>query len=813
MSSGGVFLFLFFLCCGIFMTAAVYLVYNKKITGDSFTTTPKIPEITPKEVTKKVRDVAEESGHDPDVLEKELKKQTEQQIGIEKGKKTSCMVNPSSIGGKCSTGYTLEEDDGCCYPDASTPPNPNAAKVQAVKDLSVSLIGGSIVETVLTAGLKKSATLAKGAKGAANAAKVAKAAKAAKAAKSAASTGKLAIAAIRTGVKVGKGAASMGKFAVAAAGGPAGLAVAVAMLLFDGISMVLDAKDTSGYQSSTTNGTLNKFKDVIDYETAKSLSKLDLEYPMIFPIGDVYPTEFEAALEYSVQQISSIHMAEELEKDEALVDIVAAYGDAVEIDPDAELPTEFLDFINGLPSTFHIERDKFLLQKLQELIGPKSDTVQFYEELSTPDTMAVTLSEKGVKEWNDKHKETWYAYNDLFKPPDPPPTDEPMTALYTDKYYVYESGPSDNPKMVERKLKIKVALGSYYGSLVAYCEKSRKLKETSATIRPLDLGVSFQYDTGVCKFTREYCSRYGLEFSNNDCKTRPGQGFAELIFGESMTREFIRAFTSPPPYPKKSKGPAKKGPCPPGMRDDGMNCWLDPVKRDSGSPMECRPDKEKKGQLCYPRCRDGYESKALECEGTCPSGSKNTGLTCLQSIHAYIPKPTIKYIETEKKCKFGVCVPGVKLPRPGLEDCRDGYTYRGTTCNQPCMDGFTFRSGAAGSAFCDKPRNRYSRAANSSFLETCPDNKEKQGLLCYNKCSNKGDNGVYKYNGVLDWCQPQGGAGIKKGLDARWICPEGTKNVGGICYENCKPGESEKGAIWSPVTMVAGAAGLLCNPN
>ena len=203
--------------------------------------------------------------------------------------------------------------------------------------------------------------------------------------------------------------------------------------------------------------------------------------------------------------------------------------------------------------------------------------------------------------------------------------------------------------------------------------------------------------------------------------------------------------------------------------------------------------------MCYPRCRDGYESKNLECEGTCPSGSKNTGLTCLQSIHAYIPKPTIKYIETEKKCKWGVCVGGVKIPRPGLEDCRDGYTYRGTTCNQPCMDGFTFRSGAAGSAFCDKPRNRYSRAANASPLETCPDNKEKQGLLCYNKCSNKGDNGVYKYNGVLDWCQPQGGAGIKKGLDARWICPEGTKSVAGICYANCKPGERDDG--------------LLCNPN
>ena len=761
------------------MTIVVYLVYSKKITSDIFTTTPKIPEITPKQVTEKVRDVAKETGHDPDVLENELKKQSEQQIEIDKEKKKSCMVSPLSIGGKCSIGYTLEEDDGCCYPDASTPPNPNAAKVQAVKDISVSLIGGSIAETIMTAGIKKSANLAKGAKGAA---KAAKAAKAVKAAKGAASTGKLALASIKIGVQVGKGAASAGKFAVAAAGGPAGLAAAVAMVLFDGISMVLDAKDTSGYQSSTTNGTLNKFKAVIDYETQKSLSKLELDYPMIFPIGDVYPAEFEAALEYATQQISSIHMAEELEKDEALVDIVAAYGDAVEKDPDAELPTEFLNFINGLPKTFHIERDKFLLQKLQELIGPKSYTVQFYEKLSTPDTIAVTLSEQGVKEWNDKHKETWYANNDLFKQPDPPPSEDPMTALYTDTYYVYESGPSDNPKMVEKKLKTKVALGSYYGSLVAYCEKARKVKETSATIRPLDLGVSFQYDTGVCKFTREYCSRYGLKFSDNDCKTRPGQGFAELIFGETITKEFIRAFTSPPSYAKKSKGRAKKGPCPPGMRDDGMNCWLDPVKRDSGSPMQCGPDKEKKGQLCYPRCRDGYKSSALECEGKCPPGSKNTGLTCLQSTKNSTHWAWTPTSKCEKKY-------GGKGVRSKLA----------STCNEPCLPGFKRRSYALGTAFCDKPRNRYSRAGKATPLTTCPGDKEKQGLLCYNKCKNKGVDGVYKYVGVLDWCQPKGGAGIKKGLDDRWVCPEGSKSIAGICYANCKPGERDDG--------------LLCNPN
>ena len=62
------------------------------------------------------------------------------------------------------------------------------------------------------------------------------------------------------------------------------------------------------------------------------------------------------------------------------------------------------------------------------------------------------------------------------------------------------------------------------------------------------------------------------------------------------------------------------------------------------------------------------------------------------------------------------------------------YTFRGTTCNEPCLPNFTFRSGAAGSAFCDKPRNRYSRAGDSKVPDACPENKTRDASLCYKPC-------------------------------------------------------------------------------
>jgi hypothetical protein len=722
---------------------------------------PRIAETSEEASITKVRESADMVGINPDEMEEEL----ETQVAEESTK--MCMVNPLR-NGQCSPNYTLE--NGCCYPGASAPPNPNKQKIEMAKNLAIAVGGGVMVDVLLVAAAKKGVLALKGTKAAATAAKAGKAA---------VSAARVAATALRVSAAAGKAAAAAGKAAMAAAGGPVGLAVAVALLIFDVISIILDELDQGGYESYTANSLLTRMKNIIDYETAKYLEGEGMDYPLLFPIAVAHPEEFEVAFQHAESQISDKHLLAELEKNDELLTIVANYVGKATENPETPLPEDFVTFAGNLSKQFHIERDQYIFQKLQELLGDKGYTIDIYEELSTPDQISVTLSQEGVREWNDASKNAWFANNDLFKQPaEPPAGEDPMAALFTDTYYVYSQGPSDNPVMIPKKLPVRTAIAGFYGSIVSYCEKSRKLKPTSPTINPRDLGVKYNYDSGLCDFTREYCSRYGLEFKNNDCRTRPGQAAAELIFGKVVTREFIRAFTSPPSYAKKSKGPATKGACPSGMRDDGVNCWLDPVYRGPGSAMGCKEGEEKKGQLCYPKCREGYDSSALECEGTCPEGSENSGLHCTQWIHSYIP--------------------GWDWAKARLKGCRAGFTYRGTTCNEECLPGFTFRSGALGSAFCNKTRGRYSRAGDAKPLSSCPADKEKEGLLCYPKCSNKGENGQYKYNGVLDWCQPEGGAGIKKGLDDRWECPEGSSSIAGICYENCKPGERDDGLLCNP---------------
>ena len=160
----------------LFIVVILLLVYRQRQKGALQKTADarihkRIPEVTAEQVEDRVRIAAEETGHDPDVLEAELKEQVEEQAA------KSCMVNP--IGnGQCSPNYTLE--NGCCYPDASAPPNPNIAKIEMAKTLAIAVGGGLIVEAMLVAAATRAARGAKagvtGAKAGLAGAKAAKAA-------------------------------------------------------------------------------------------------------------------------------------------------------------------------------------------------------------------------------------------------------------------------------------------------------------------------------------------------------------------------------------------------------------------------------------------------------------------------------------------------------------------------------------------------------------------------------------------------------------------------------------------------------------
>src|SRR6056300_1194136 len=257
----------------------------------------KLREKTREEVNQNIRNAAEELGMDPDEFEREFNEQVEEQA------RQDCMVNPLRAG-QCSPNYTLE--NGCCYPDESAPPSRAAAQVEFLKDLGIAIGGGMIIEAMLAAAIRRARSGATGARAGATGARAAAAG--ARAGAAASRAARAAAAAARAAAAATKAAMAAGKYAIAAASGPSGWIAMVAMIMFDIVSIILDATDAGGYASETKNKLLNSIKNTTDYETAKALELEGIEYPLLFPLGVVYPEEFQAALEFGIIQTQEQHM-------------------------------------------------------------------------------------------------------------------------------------------------------------------------------------------------------------------------------------------------------------------------------------------------------------------------------------------------------------------------------------------------------------------------------------------------------------------------------------------------------------------------
>jgi len=176
------------------------------------------------------------------------------------------------------------------------------------------------------------------------------------------------------------------------------------------------------------------------------------------------------------------------------------------------------------------------------------------------------------------------------------------------------------------------------------------------------------------------------------------------------------------------------------------------------------------------------------------------------------------------------------------------HNWWDTTCNPPCEPGFTFRSSAIGTPFCNKNRNRYSRAFKAKSPTKCPESHpDFDGVLCYKSCPSG-------YDGFGALCSPKDMPGIKvsvfdrqycgpslyqpshceaiKSRDVDKIiphlqaagkqdlinrinnegftnqlyieteealgCPALRENIAGICWDVCRPGDSGLGFICKP---------------
>ena len=871
-----------------------------------------------------------------------------------------------------------ESEMGCCKIKGKSV-DKQQERINMAKQVGVELIVSSVASAVMKKGLEKALTKAMGSQATKMAAKAAAKKAAAKAAKQAAkkaaqrgaskaaqkAAAKQAAkqaakkaaqraakkaaqkaaqkvaqkaaqkAAVKAGAKVATAVAASGaKAATASAAGPPGMVAAAVMLMFDVVSIALDIIDVSGYETYTSQSVLDKARIRIDADGYKRVTESgDSEWPLLFPIPEYAKDEFNAASEFMTTKMFEEYVMPNVPKDPIagpawakFMEQTIASLDGSAAEP--KMPQSILDFGAAIQKKYHKERDKILFEKLKQLLPPeKAKGLELVDVMSTPKRIGITITADAAAAWNTSNTPKWLKNNDFFKPPDTAVDYlDPTMASYTDHYFEINKGNPGDPKapnLIKKSLPKKLVLGRAYGPLVAYCLKRRQNSEYSKAVEPQKLGVTFNFESGVCNFTKAFCRRYGLVFKNNDCSTQPGQGFAEMIFGKTVTRGVIRGYQSkvidnfkkgdPLSIAKglyyanpgtlimhgigefaigeimdtkaKESKPAKKRPCSyfgARLRDDGTSCWLDtvpkkssitkkypcsrwdykhgklrddgtscwkdtiPIKssmtkkrscshpsfknkygklrddgtscwkdtiakksrpaskrsckhyekqygklrddgtscwrdakgRGAGRPMTCKSSEDKKGALCYPKCRSGYSSRALECEGSCPSGSRNTGLTCLQRIHAYIPGNRCS--KPWKKCFYQ------RAP------CRAGYRYRGSTCNQSCKPGFRFRSGAAGSAFCDKGRNRYSRAGKSKPLNSCPSSRpQKDAGLCYKRCG-----AGMKGRGPM--CHPRNGVGIKKNLFQRQYCPPGQRNVAGVCWTKCPSGYKDIGALCHP---------------
>jgi hypothetical protein len=498
--------------------------------------------------------------------------------------KKKCMYK-KAVNGKCLPGWEVN-DAGCCDPVESAADRKKAQRKMMMK------MGKQMIKEELTTVMAK-ALIKRGGKMVLKlvgkfGAKI------------------LAKMAIKIVAKVGvKLAASAAKWAAYGSTGPVG----AAMMLFDMLSMAVDIMDLGGYASFTKNTTNTATRNSIEYMVEKGMRESGMDYPQLFPVGEAFPKEYGEVNGMMVEhfmedvmdamgldgQLPGESVADSKKRKVAFEAVGQAF--AATLDENGEqipgkefqMPKEAEDMFGKVYDTVskakYKKRDQFIFDKMKAALGSRANEIQMYPSMSKPGTVGVSLSEVGMKKWNDSKRNEFFQYFDALKPKElPKDYNQPMVAIYTkhyretDKAALRRSNPKEfakRPVMIDRQLPQKVMLGGYYGQLVANCEKSRKSGRTAQRVHPYNHGVRFNHDTGTCLYTNSWCSKMGMKHVGGrltDCKLRKGQKVAEMIFGTTVTRGVIKASNKLKNRAKDMfSGNPKK------MANAALNTLLDPL--------------------------------------------------------------------------------------------------------------------------------------------------------------------------------------------------------------------------------------------
>ena len=169
--------------------------------------------------------------------------------------------------------------------------------------------------------------------------------------------------------------ASVGaKYAVMAAAGPPGWAAAAVMLAFDVITIALDIIDVDGYETYTSQSTLDSMQRKIVADGYRAaIDSPDSDWPLLFPLPEINADIYEAASSLTTSKMFQEYVIPNIEFDPVAGPAWNGFMDSVlaaETDggPEPEFPDSIIDFGTATQRAFHVERDEILFAYLQKLL-------------------------------------------------------------------------------------------------------------------------------------------------------------------------------------------------------------------------------------------------------------------------------------------------------------------------------------------------------------------------------------------------------------------------------------------------------------
>lgn len=455
-----------------------------------------------------------------------------------------CLIPPEA-NGSCREGTELD-DDGCCVLKGEAGPSKLETFTNVGEQILLSFLVEEIAEIFITRVLPRIliriGSLAR-LGGRVMARLVAKVS-----IKLAKLGTKLATKLIAKGVTIAaKKVAMAGKFL---SGGPVGAVLIAVELMF----ALTDIMDPKGYSTYTENTALDKIRNSLDYNFQDQCSREGLPWPFIIPVTSMYEDEFNQAYESTMADYLQGAIKYVMDSDDpADIDIMvnmiltglSSDNEFMESDDDAGLTesdeTRLGEIAMQLMNDNIATRDLTIYNKLKKLVDDE-EMIDIYPEVATENQFGISLSKKGVDLWNQQNYRNYLTQNPATLEGR---TDISMACLYSDTYRslnISNPGTADNPNMLIKRLTKPVPLYGLYGMLVYYCAGTKTTGTVTeiGTINPDAMGVKFNFETGKCDYTDNYCDYMGMKYYEDgdlkDCKLRPGQEEAEMILGEYMVR-------------------------------------------------------------------------------------------------------------------------------------------------------------------------------------------------------------------------------------------------------------------------------------